>query len=318
MAKKRKPEPNRSRGRTKPTIAAPTPSGRTDYFHGGAPGLEPGDILRPAAALGLDFTYHLDDAVYDPAYVYFTTRIEIATAYAARCVMPYVNEIPGTVYRVQPLGRIEPDPDYEPLPDIYKRAPRARVLETVRTEVVLTDRETHQLEAPWLHWGTLDRPMYDTDGIMIPSDEMKANGVTSEHTRVYGPWLPWSRIHPRGSYFPTKKARQRGPEAIADEILDYVPGLDSAGHQVRVKGNYSVKGRDVSYKCICGFQRRGPHGPSPAAHQLGEPLLALLISPFQNDADQQLLAEALARAAAKRSPARWDWFTPMPVVVDEN
>lgn len=183
MTKKRKSDPRRARVRAKPTIDEPAPPEQTPYFHGGAPGLDVGDILRPAADLGLYFTYNLANAIYDPTYVYFTTRVEIATAYASRCVLPHIDAIPGDVYRVQPLGPIEPDPDCEPLPDIYMRAPRARILEVVQRAVVLTDREQHQLEAPWLYWASLDEPMYDSDGIMIPSNEMKANGVTAEaHT----------------------------------------------------------------------------------------------------------------------------------------
>lgn len=316
MAKRRRAEPNRSRQRTKATTGAADSADQTLYFHGGAPDLEPGDILRPATTLGLDFTYHQGNAVYDPAYVYFTTRIEIATAYASRCVLPYVNEVPGDVYRVQPLGPIEPDPDYEPLPEIYMRAPRARILEVVRTEVVLTDREQHQLESPWLHWGSLDLPIYDTDGFMIPSPEMTSNGVTAEHTRIYGPWLPPGRIHPEGFYFPTRQAREAGYGEVGLELLGQVPDLDSPEHQVKVKGDYGAEGRGVSYRCVCGFRRRGAEGPSPAEHQLGERLLELIAIGYQDEGERLMLIEALARAAATRSPDRWGWFTPMPVVLD--
>lgn len=315
MAKRRKAEPNRTRQRTKPTTGAVDPGEETLYFHGGAPDLRPGDVLRPASALGFAFTYHQGDATYDPAYVYFTPQIEIATAYAARCVLPYVNEIPGDVYRVQPLGPIEPDPDYGPLPEIYKRAPRARILEVVRTEVALTDREQFQLEAPWLHWGSLDLPMYDVDGFMIPSAEMRSNGVTAEHTRIYGPWLPPGRIHPEGFYFPTPQAREGGYEAVGPELLGQVPDLDSPDHQVKVNGNYGAEGRGVSYQCVCGVHRRGPDGPSPTEHQLGERLLELITIGYADEGERLMMIEALARAAATRSPDRWRWFTPTPVVL---
>lgn len=311
MAKKRKPEPNRSRSRTKPTIEpAPTPSDLTPYFHGGAPGLKPGGVLRPAAALGYNFNYHLKDAVYDPEYVYFTPKVEIATAFASRCVLPPVGEVPGDVYRVQPLGDVEPDPDFEPFPDIYLRAPRARILEVVRAKVVLTDREARQLEAPWSHWGTPDQPMYDRDGFMIPSEQMKSYGVTAEHTRIYGPWLSWDRISPGGLYRPTKAAKRDGARGIAAELLEQVPGLDAPHHQVSVKGSYAAKGPGISYRCICGFHRRGPDGPSPAEHQLGEHLVGLIKVGWTRS--QTRLIESLAQAAALRSPERWRWFTPTP------
>lgn len=315
MAKK-KQSPRRERRRTKPTLpASASSSDGPAYFHGGVPDLEPGDILRSAADLGFNVAYHTEaaDEVYDPGYVYLTTKVEIATSYAARCVMPVVNEVPGDVYRVQPLGPLESDPDYDGMPGIYMRAPRARVLEVVRTEVALSDREQIQLEAPWLGWGSLDQPMYDADGFMIPSEEMKANGITAEHTRIYGPWLPAHRIDPRGFYYPTPAAQRRGLEAIGAELLDQVPGIDAPDHLVTVEGDYASIGREISYTCVCGA-RRGPNSPPPHDHQLGEHLLELMRAGLDNN-ERQMLPEMLARAAALRSPDRWRWYTPRPVVI---
>lgn len=314
MAKGRKQQPRRERSRSKPTVAE-----RSDVppaallFHGGAPGLVPGDILRPAAALGFDFSYHTKGSIYDPNYVYLTRQLEVATAYAARCVMPMVDQVPGTVYQVQPLGLIEPDPDYGPVSEVYLRAPRARVLSVIRTDVVLTVRQQVELEAPWMVWGRLDRPMYDAEGYMIPSDEMRDNGVTPDHTRIYGPYLPWQRIDATGKYNPTDHAKLRGVEGYATELLEEVPDLDSAAHLVTLDGDFATEGRDVGYSCICGL-RRDSGGVPPHHHQLGERLLQLL-GAAHDDNGRRILPEVLARAAALRSPARWSWFLPWPVLL---
>ncbi|QNE18184.1 hypothetical protein F1D05_10115 [Kribbella qitaiheensis] len=153
MAKARK-QPRRERARSKPTVAErdDVPSAEP-FFHGGAPGLVPGSILRPAAALGFDVSYNAEQTMYDPNYVYLTREADVATAYAARCVMPVVGQIPGTVYQAQPLGLVEPDPDYGPVSGVYVRAPRARIVSVVRTDVTLTQREQTQLEGPWQIWG---------------------------------------------------------------------------------------------------------------------------------------------------------------------
>ncbi|MEE1774482.1 hypothetical protein PUR34_41505 [Streptomyces sp. JV185] len=85
------------------------------YFHGGVPGLKPGDRILPPDNTGTTrrlSTYA--DEVNGPAHarrtdiVYLTTDRHVASAYAA--LHP-----DGALYRVDPEGEVEPDPDcFEP------------------------------------------------------------------------------------------------------------------------------------------------------------------------------------------------------------
>ena len=79
------------------------------YFHGGVPGLKPGDLVLPAATTGTARTltkYGIelggDHVRRDRVYV--TTGRDVGRAYAAF----YPD---GALYTVQPHGDLEPDPD---------------------------------------------------------------------------------------------------------------------------------------------------------------------------------------------------------------
>lgn len=95
------------------------------YWHGGFPGLTPGDLLLPPTETGATHTltgygvlpgYRPDHVRADRVHV--TTRRDSARVFAAA----YPD---GALYRVEPLGDMEPDPD---APDEAIRCERARVL----------------------------------------------------------------------------------------------------------------------------------------------------------------------------------------------
>jgi hypothetical protein len=87
------------------------------YWHGGKPGLRPGDTIEPQP---LGSGEHLVDGCptcearkrgqqlpednLDPSKVYVTTDREYARIYAAG--YPH-----GALYRVEPMGELEPSPD---------------------------------------------------------------------------------------------------------------------------------------------------------------------------------------------------------------
>lgn len=90
------------------------------YFHGGAPGLRAGDVIKPQP---LGEGKHLVDGCptcearktgqqlptdnLDPALVYVTTDREDARVYAAGYPM-------GALYVVHPVGELTPSPDPVP------------------------------------------------------------------------------------------------------------------------------------------------------------------------------------------------------------
>lgn len=111
------------------------------YWHGGAPGLQPGDIIEPTTG-----TAHLLDGCptcearragtplagddNDPRLVYVTTERWYARLYAAG----YPR---GWLYRVEPLGSLTPSND--PLPSWG--TPSARVVSVYERAVSMTPKQ---------------------------------------------------------------------------------------------------------------------------------------------------------------------------------
>lgn len=73
------------------------------YFHGGAPGLQPGDLIRPAISLGIHKTKTPNQPRYNPRRVYITRLRWYAELFA--------NGSQGDVYEVNSVGRALPDLD---------------------------------------------------------------------------------------------------------------------------------------------------------------------------------------------------------------
>ena len=110
------------------------------YFHGGVPGLKPGDLILPPDQTGAEHRLSAVSAELGaPAHatrtdvVYLATDRNVARAYAAF----YPD---GTLYRVQPIGREpEPDPDCE-MPGLSWQCSAAEVVGVVDPVVLFRDR----------------------------------------------------------------------------------------------------------------------------------------------------------------------------------
>lgn len=73
------------------------------FFHGGAAGLEVGDLIRPAISIGREHPHTANQPHYNPHRVYVTQRRDYAQFFAT------ANG--GTVYEVAPIGRLLVDQD---------------------------------------------------------------------------------------------------------------------------------------------------------------------------------------------------------------
>lgn len=73
------------------------------YFHGGALGLEVGDLIRPAISLGISKVRTPNQPRYNPRRVYVTRLQWYAQLFA--------NGAKGDLYEVKPVGRAIPDLD---------------------------------------------------------------------------------------------------------------------------------------------------------------------------------------------------------------
>ncbi|WP_338683866.1 hypothetical protein QD712_25620 [Streptomyces acidiscabies] len=109
------------------------------YFHGGYPGLKPGDLILPPDLSGTDHRLSRTAAeLGGPAYstrtdvVYVTTGRDVARAFAAF----YPD---GALYRVQPHGDLEPDPD-SGIPGLSWQCPTAEVIAVVDPAVLFRTR----------------------------------------------------------------------------------------------------------------------------------------------------------------------------------
>lgn len=109
------------------------------YFHGGVPGLKPGHLILPPDTTGTEHRLSAIAAEHNgPAYstrtdiVYVTTGRDVARAFAAF----YPD---GALYRVQPEGELEPDPD-SGIPGLSWQCPAARIVAVVDHVVLFRDR----------------------------------------------------------------------------------------------------------------------------------------------------------------------------------
>jgi sugar lactone lactonase YvrE len=115
------------------------------YYHGGVRRLKVGDRILPPAITGAksmaDLTTAPDEMraqlarVHRTDRVYLTTDPQAARMYAAFHVGGDARR-GGTVYRVEPKGEIEPDPDYLPDDGGSVACPSALVVAVVETAIL--------------------------------------------------------------------------------------------------------------------------------------------------------------------------------------
>lgn len=171
----------------------------TRYWHGGVPGLKPGDRITPANRRPPDARAALasaEDYPNDPTVVYVTTVRELARFFAA-CYVGTVNGMhqatPGTLYNVQPKGPLADDPDGTGWPGTQFTCASAVVVAAAEARVTMTDKELARVRAKVMTWVDGTRA-YTRDGWALPSPEMRAIGVTPDDMRIHGQWADFDRI----------------------------------------------------------------------------------------------------------------------------
>lgn len=113
------------------------------YYHGGVIGLRVGDlVLPPSESASAWCLADVDDEdlrrrmaeVHSRDRVYMSTNLNDAVLWAG-CYPQGTRRRGGDVYRVEPVGEVEPDPDYQGDDGASVCAPRARVVGIVKTGV---------------------------------------------------------------------------------------------------------------------------------------------------------------------------------------
>ena len=300
MSAKRRGQRKSSRGATTADAASAytLPAGIALY-HGGVPGLEAEAQLRPAKELKLAYTYTQGGTVYDPALVYLTTDLQMARLYASQ-YLDGSKSFAGDVYAVEPVGSCDLDPDYSREGNsrgVFLRCKRARVLGVVERAVEMESSEQARAEAPYLRW-EVDRPVYDESGLIFPSQQMLANGVTRSYTEMLRPWL---RLHEIGGAGQLLRARHAEAADQSRLLLEDVPLLDNR-HAIKhtAKGFLRRRAMFICATCQMTFKDQ----LEAAHHQLDKPVLQL-VRQFNPRVNSDV--SSLSRAAAVRKPERWTW-----------
>lgn len=278
------------------------------YFHGGVPNLRPGDTVWSAAKLNLTFSYRnatvLRQPRYDRNFVYLTSHLGTARAYAARYLARGGKRRPGTVYEVAPAEPLRADPDYETVgSNVFVMTSHARVVSVVETGVVLSAREQNEASWPYLFWASASEPRYDRDGTMRASAEMAANAVTDDYLALLPKWLEVDAIGRGGGLIVTDgDGFVDAPPAVVLDTFAHL-GLDSSP-QHQVIAQVSPFGF-VELVCRCGEPMISVL--VGALHQVGEPELRLIAKYNFTPEDMWPLIFEFA----KRSPQRWEWLAPI-------
>lgn len=262
------------------------------YFHGGVPGLRAGDVLVSAERLGYRFRYNVDNGTYDPTWVYFTTDMGVATGFANR-FLDGSGRRPGDVYLVEPLDEPQPDADYPTFPEVFLRTRQARIVDAVVRGVDLAEDLVCRLESRYALWPA-GEPIWDEDGLVNPSDQMIANGVTREWTKLLRPWLSIRDFDAHGRLV---VASRDGDEWLA--ILTYVPSIDRRCRMRRVMIDEQPMLQCVTCRGVTADVE------TAVLHQLDVDAVRLLAQ--VHDWPVGGVVRELVAAARRRDPSRWNW-----------
>ncbi len=153
-------------------------------------------------------------------------------------------------------------------------------------------------------WERPDDPIWDENGVLNPSRQMRSHGVTREWTFMLRPWLWDTEISGRETLRAARLAAS-GQEPWGS-VLDVVPALDR-DCQIRVAPTSSAA--DRSYQCTTCWTLM-PAWNHAAVHQLGEHAVDLLIQTHGWDRPdvRPFVLGKLVEAAQERNPNRWHWL----------
>lgn len=166
------------------------------YWHGGVPGRQVGDFILSANDRAKDPTVAAEHrfrttgvaGITRPDHVYFTTHRDFARAYAGNYSEAHeltgAKYLHGTLYRVEPEGPIEFDPDFPQR--VSYSATRARVVEVVEEDVFMTPFDALAVIGPHRTFEG-GGPMYSRDGEYLPDPRMRQ---VASNIGPYPAWIP--------------------------------------------------------------------------------------------------------------------------------
>lgn len=172
------------------------------FYHGGVAGLEPGShLLSPMVTRDPSSVSITGMREARADRVYFTTDLELARAFAS-IIQDAVAA--SAVYRVQPNGNLEIDPDY---PATGFQATKALILEVVERDVVLTVEEKGIRCQPYETY-TDGRHVHDESGRLQLSPPMADAGFTQKY--LDDRFAPWTSPEEAGFAMAQEMSRGTG------------------------------------------------------------------------------------------------------------
>lgn len=170
------------------------------YWHGGAPGLQVGDVLmsrimqaqQPLQRVALAPRPFDEVTLHDR--VYFSDNEDFARAYA------YQHELAtpsgtivsrGTLYEVEPVGSIEEDEDFAGCA-VSWCSPSAVITAVLDIDVRMRERDAVRAIGEYCTWDD-GRPMYHPDGRLHVSRQMESFNISQEQLdAIVRPWTRWT------------------------------------------------------------------------------------------------------------------------------
>lgn len=275
------------------------------YFHGGVPGLAPGDHLHSATELGMQVVYNQPwfgaGARYNQSKVYVTSHLGTAIGYAARYLVPGGNRTPGWVYEVEPIGPVEPDPDYGggARPDLASCCDGAVVVKVIERDVWLSEREQNKVIWPHYYWDT-EHQIHAEDGTLLPSTQMVEHGVTQAYVDLLPKWIGLCEINGHGQM--TVDGSMIQPEDVLARF-DHLDLVDKS-HIVKLVDR---RARPNVLRCSCG--RTFTDRYAAAAHKVDTGKLELIAERHQpEDVTPEQAMQLWVNVIAFRARSQWRWF----------
>ena len=278
------------------------------WYHGGHPGLRPGDVIKPAKKIGASFRFGEDQAgYYDPSFVYLTRDLNMARNYAARYLTPTGTPETGDVYVVKPRDTVGLDPDFSIFPKVVGRCRRAKVVDVAERHVEASEDQLVRFMAPFLMVKGPDGDLvtfHDRDGQVTMTHDMSREEVSSEYLRLLKPWIDPKNLAATGAI-----VSQDGLSAAA--FLEFFPSLDTGGHLISMS-LHPLTRRLRRFSCSQCDQRFGPDAQGfylAARHQIGEDELKLIMAHNPKLADQErAFVRATISSFVTGHESRWEWY----------
>lgn len=168
--------------------------------------MEPGTVLvgsSEAAERNIDTARYMSQhgngelTPYDPSKVYFSTDLDFARAFATNT---QISDAPtgvvfqrGALYRVEPIGQVELDPDFHNS-DVSWCAPRARIVAVEDPNVMMDAYTAAEHIGPHMSWAD-GSAIYSETGEYLLSPEQKQSDHTQSRLQSLLPWTPLQHVN---------------------------------------------------------------------------------------------------------------------------